>query len=142
MEAYDNIIPSLYSDKGPLTKPQFVAIMEIIKDMRDRDDGFSADMAKAFSKHNGTSDSFALCGGFQNNGYNGKTVDLLIQWLVSVMGDHSCGDKVSDSWIAYYIHETDWGRNFDGTPVTSEDGTPIPFKTIDDVYALIVNHKK
>lgn len=138
----DTILKGLYFGKYTLNKPQFVAIMEIIKDMMDRDKGFSAGIAKVYRKHNGTSDMFALCDDFQNNGYNDKTVGLLIQWLVSVMGDHSCGDKVSDSWIAYYIYETDWGHNFDDTPVMSEDGVPIPFKTIGDVYDLIVNNKK
>ena len=137
METSNNIITSLYSDKGPLTKPQFVTIMEIIKDMMDRDNAFATDMAEAFNRHNGSADSFMPIAE-----YSSKTVNLLIQWIVSVMGDND-GNTVSDSWIGYYIWERDWGRdNKPGDPcVVDRDGTPIPFDTIENVYDLIINNK-
>jgi hypothetical protein len=141
----DTILKDLYFGKYTLNKPQFVAIMTIIKDMMDRDCEFGNGILETLNKHNGGSSENRPYDMFDNlalSEYNGKTVGKLIQWLVSVMGDHSCGDKVSDSWIAYYIYETDWGHSFDDTPVMSEDGTPIPFKTIGDVYDLIVDHKK
>ena len=142
----DTILKDLYFDKYTLNKPQFVAIMTIIKDMMDRDFEFGNDIIEALNKHNGGSSEnmqYDMLDNLALSEYNYKTVGKLIQWLVSIMGDHSCGDKVSDSWISYYIYETDWGRNFDDSPcVTAEDGSPIPFKTIGDVYDLIVSYKK
>lgn len=141
----DTILKDLYFDKYTLNKPQFVAIMTIIKDMMDRDCEFGNNILEGLNKHNGGSSEnmpYDMLDNLALSEYNSKTVGKLIQWLVSIMGDHSCGDKVSDSWISYYIYETDWGRNFDDSPVMSEDGVPIPFKTIGDVYDLIVNNKK
>lgn len=141
----DTILKDLYFDKYTLNKPQFVAIMTIIKDMMDRDFEFGNDILEVFNKHNGGSSENMPYDMFNNlalSEYNYNTVGKLIQWLVSIMGDHSCGDKVSDSWISYYIYETDWGRKFDNSPcVTAEDGSPIPFKTIGDVYDMIIKDK-
>ena len=52
-------------------------------------------------------------------------------------------DAVNDEedWIGYYCWERDFGRDTRLGDVTEKDGTPIPFKTAEDLLNLIHNIK-
>jgi hypothetical protein len=50
------------------------------------------------------------------------------------------GDKGSE-WISYYIWETNWGTAFNEPSVFDKNNNPIPFKTIEDVYNIIISER-
>lgn len=58
-------------------------------------------------------------------------LDNFIEMLQKLMKDKS-------EWISYYIYEVEFGT-IPGNHVYDEDGNPIPFNSLDDVYDLIAS---
>lgn len=60
---------------------------------------------------------------------NPPLVGYYVEMLQKLMND-------KHEWISYYIYETDSG-NISGDHVFDQDGKPIPFKDLEDIYRLI-----
>lgn len=45
-----------------------------------------------------------------------------------------------DGWLPYYIYELDFGEAATSDSVLDADGTPIPLKTVEDLWKLIKEH--
>ena len=63
--------------------------------------------------------------------YNHRLGAATVSLLSNVMND-------KETWIDYWLWELDCGRR-DDLVVTEADGTPIPMKTIDDLYNILVD---
>ena len=56
----------------------------------------------------------------------------MVKVLEEIMGDKE------NQWISYYCWERDFGRDCTLGDVREKDGTPIPFKTPEDLYNLLI----
>lgn len=45
-----------------------------------------------------------------------------------------------DGWLSYYIYELNFGEDVASDSVLDADGTPIPLKTVEDLWKLIKEH--
>lgn len=64
-------------------------------------------------------------------GFFNETIYIAVDLLGEVMNDE-------EKLIDYYIYEADWGKTF--KEIYESDGTPIPLKTIKDLYNAIVDN--
>ena len=60
----------------------------------------------------------------------GECESVIVELLETFLGDES-GD------ISYWIYELNFGEDATEDTLEDKDGTPIPIKTIDDLYNLI-----
>lgn len=68
-------------------------------------------------------------------GFHIEAFDLTIEMLKKLMKDNY-------EWIDYYIYETNWGTAFNEPCVYDANENPIPFKTLEDVYNMILSEKE
>ena len=50
-------------------------------------------------------------------------------------------DKKND-WIGYYIWEKNFGKDLKVGDVTAKNGKPIPLKTAEDLYSILIKNLK
>lgn len=66
---------------------------------------------------------------------NNKSIDKLYNLLKDLTND-------SSDIIGYWLWELEFGERYEEGCVTEEDGTPIPLKTLDDVWNYLVDENK
>ena len=112
--------------KKPLSKDEFV---KIIEDLREADDVVNQVNKILWGARNNISNDFL----------NGSALSISHEAIVGRLLEHIFDDAES-GWISYWIWETDYGRNINDDSVTEADGTPIPLKTPDQLYDLLVKN--
>lgn len=66
---------------------------------------------------------------------NNKSIDKLYNLLRDLTNDKS-------DIIGYWLWELEFGERYEEGCVSEEDGTPIPLKTLDDVWNYLVDENK
>lgn len=69
-------------------------------------------------------------GGFRIGRFETAMLDL----LKSAMGDEH-------DWIAYWVYDLDWGKNWKPQSVTEKDGSSVRMKTAEDLYKYLIKNK-
>lgn len=93
----------------------------------NKDDKLDETIVNAIRTRNPETDCMSL-------NINSQMYYDIIHWLEMLM------DDTENGWIDYYVYETNCGTLFGDDAVTDENGQPIPFKTVDDLYNVLINN--
>ena len=103
-----------------LTLEQFTDAINGIIDTNHKNEQFSASMEE-------------FSGSWFISELGLPATDTLLRVLEIIFDDRG-------EWISYWIYELDYGTR-DDLSATNADGTPIPLKTIEDLYTLLIKNK-
>lgn len=101
-----------------MKKELFIDTINFIKELNVEENKFNKLLREIDSEFGG---------GFIHN----KSIHYLTGLLKELYNDEN-------DWISYYCWEIDFGDKYKEGCVTEQDGTPIPLKTPEDLYNILV----
>ena len=104
-----------------ITKKQFVGHMDKLQELSKIEEEINRSVKKLAPDFN------MIC--------FGEYTSLITKILHDVFEDQ-------DDWIGYYIFERNFGKDAKLGDVTDKKGKPIPFKTHEDLYNMLIRNQK
>lgn len=117
----------------PISKQHFISFMKLIQDAMYKDEMMNKKLLDVIHEYKPELKDFISMTPLDNSELYSK----LLNWVARAIGDNTVNSQYG-SWVDYFVYETDWGTKYDDKEdVVKDNGKPVPFKTLSDVYNAV-----
>lgn len=117
----------------PISKQQFISFMQLIQEAMYKDEMMNKKLLEVIHEYKPDLKDFISLTPFDNS----ELYNKLFNWVARAIGDDTVNSQYG-SWVDYFVYETDWGTKYDDKEeVVKDNGKPVPFKTLSDVYNAV-----